>query len=31
MSLLDVLDDLRDNQLDVKILKKSPGRLELGA
>ena len=30
MSIFDALQDLEDNQLDVKILKKGQGRLELG-
>jgi hypothetical protein len=30
MSLFDALEDLQDEHLDVKILRKGPGRLELG-
>lgn len=30
MSLFDALHDLQDDSLEVKILKKGPGRLELG-
>ena len=30
MSLFEALDDLRDDNLEVKILKKGVGRIELG-